>query len=105
VLSVGAGFSLSVPVFVIGTLAILVLAQQLRLTSAGGCVAFATDPLRHIALLLMPACTIAIGLGAGVFRVMRASVLEVLDREHVRTARRAGCRPPPLSAATWSATR
>ncbi len=92
-LSAGAGMALSVPVFVVGTLAILILAQQLRWVSAGGYVPFSQDPGRHIALLLMPACTIAVGLGAVVFRVMRASVLEVLEREHVRAAQARGVSP------------
>ncbi|CAH0263885.1 ABC transporter permease [Roseomonas sp. CECT 9278] len=93
VLSAWAGFALSVPVFVVGTLAVLLLAQQLKLVSAGGYVPLARDPGRHLALLMMPATTIAVGLGAVVFRVMRSSVLEVLEREHVRAAQARGLAP------------
>ncbi|PZW47140.1 peptide/nickel transport system permease protein [Humitalea rosea] len=85
-----AALALSVPVFVVGTLIILVLAQNLRLVPAGGYIAFATDPLRHLGLLLMPAITIAVGLGAVVLRVTRGSVLEVLERDHVRAAQARG---------------
>jgi peptide/nickel transport system permease protein len=92
-LSAWAGLALSVPVFVVGTLAVLVLAQELRLVSAGGYVPLARDPARHFALLAMPACTIAVGLGAVVFRVMRSSVLEVLERDHVRAAQARGVAP------------
>ncbi|WP_338148179.1 ABC transporter permease [Neoroseomonas eburnea] len=95
-LSAWASFALSVPVFVVGTLAILVLAQELRLVSAGGYVPFARDPVRHVALLLVPAGTIAFGLGAVVFRVMRSSVLEVLEREHVRAAQARGVSPAAI---------
>jgi peptide/nickel transport system permease protein len=91
-----AGLALSVPVFVIGTLAVLVLAQKLRLVSAGGYVPLATDPLRHFALLLMPAGTIAFGLAAVVLRVTRASVLEVLERDHVRAAQARGVSPAAI---------
>ena len=93
ILSAWAGLALSVPVFVVGTLAILVLAQQLKLVSAGGYVPFARDPVRHLALLALPACTIAVGLGGVVFRVMRSSVLEVLERDYVRAAQARGVGP------------
>jgi peptide/nickel transport system permease protein len=96
VLSACASLALSVPVFVVGTLVVLVLAQQLKLVSAGGYVPFARDPARHVALLLMPAGTIAVGLGAVVFRVMRSSVLEVLEREHVRAAQARGVSPAAI---------
>lgn len=92
-LSAWAGFALSVPVFVVGTLAVLVLAQELRLVSAGGYVPFARDPVRHLTLLLLPAGTIAVGLGAVVFRVTRTAVLEVLERDHVRAAQARGVAP------------
>lgn len=90
VASVVSGLALSVPVFVVGTLAILVFAQKLGWASAGGYVALAQNPLRHFGLLLMPAGTIAVGLGAVVFRVTRSSVLEVLSRDHVRAAQARG---------------
>lgn len=96
VVSAWAGFALSVPVFVVGTLAVLVLAQQLKLVSAGGHVPLAQDPGGHLALLMMPAATIAVGLGAVVLRVMRSSVLEVLGREHVRAAEARGLAPSAI---------
>jgi peptide/nickel transport system permease protein len=89
-LSAVASFNQSLPVFVTGTLLILVFAQLLRWVPAGGYVAFAQDPARHLTNLLMPAVTIAIGLSTVVFRMTRASVLETLDRDWVRTARAKG---------------
>jgi peptide/nickel transport system permease protein len=85
-----AGIGLSIPVFVVGTLAILVFAQLLRWAPAGGYVAFARDPARHLIVLAMPAGTIAVGLGAIIFRMTRSAVLEVLGRDHVRAARARG---------------
>lgn len=84
------GFAQSIPVFVIGTLLILVMAQMLRLVPAGGYVEFAEDPVRHMILLLMPALAIAVGLAATVFRITRSSVLEVIPLDYVRTARAKG---------------
>lgn len=93
ILSVLAGIAMSVPVFVIGTLAILLFAQTLRWMPAGGFTPFWRDPIEHLALLAMPAATIAIGLGAVVFRMARTSILEVLERDYVRTARAKGVTP------------
>src|SRR5262245_4834294 len=55
VLAAAAGLGLSIPVFVVGTVAILILAQKLRLVPAGGYVPFSRGPLQHLILLLMPA--------------------------------------------------
>src|SRR5260221_476761 len=92
-LSALAGIGLSIPVFVVGTVAILVFAQQLRWVPAGGYVPFGRDPLRHLSILAMPALTIAIGLGSIVFRMTRAAVLDVLARDHVRAVRARGLAP------------
>jgi peptide/nickel transport system permease protein len=88
-----AGIALSIPVFVVGTVAILVFAQKLRWVPAGGYVPFTRDPMEHFAVLAMPAATIAVGLVAIVFRITRTSVLEALGRDHVRAARARGIGP------------
>ncbi|HEY7943596.1 MAG TPA: ABC transporter permease [Casimicrobiaceae bacterium] len=88
-----ASLALAVPVFVIGTLLVLVFAQDLHWMPAGGYVAFADHPLRHLMLLSMPALTIGLGLAAIVFRMTRAAVLDVAMRDYVRTARAKGITP------------
>ncbi len=88
-----ASLALAVPVFVIGTLLVLVFAQNLHWMPAGGYVAFADHPLRHLMLLSMPALTIGLGLAAIVFRMTRAAVLDVAMRDYVRTARAKGLAP------------
>ncbi len=88
-----SGLALAVPVFVTGTLIVLVFAQWLGWLPAGGYVAFAQAPGRHLLLLSMPAFTIGIGLAAIVFRMTRAAVLDVAQRDHVRTARSKGLAP------------
>jgi peptide/nickel transport system permease protein len=80
----------ALPVFVLGTLLILILAQWLRWLPAGGYTPFAQDPGRHLLLLLLPSVAVAKGLAATVFRMARAAVLEQLSRDHVRTARAKG---------------
>lgn len=88
-----AALLLAVPVFVVGTVLVLVLAQMLRLMPAGGYVPFVQNPLQHLTLLALPALAIAKGLAAVVFRMTRASVLDALSRDYVRTARAKGISP------------
>lgn len=82
------------PVFVTASLLIVLLAEQLRLVSAGGYVPFATDPLRHIKLLCMPAFAIGLGFAAVLLRMTRTAVLDTMQREYVRTARAKGAGMP-----------
>lgn len=84
--SFATALAMAVPVFVVGTLLVLLFAQLLHLVPAGGYVPLASDPLRHLTLLAMPALTIALGLAAAVFRMTRAAVLDEQRRDHVRTA-------------------
>lgn len=88
-----ASLALSTPVFVIGTLAVLLFAQTLRIAPAGGYVPLAEDPVRHFAHLAMPAFTVSASLWAVVIRMTRTTVLEVLERDFVRTARAKGLPP------------
>ena len=84
---------LAVPVFVVGTLLVLLLAQTLRLMPAGGYVPFAQDPGQHLKLLALPAIAIAKGLAAVLFRMTRAATLDALAHDYVRTARAKGLSP------------
>ena len=88
-----AAFVLAVPVFVVGTLLILLLAQTLRVMPAGGYVPFARAPGQHLLLLTLPAVAIAKGLSAVLFRMTRSSVLDVVGQDHVRTAKAKGLTP------------
>lgn len=91
--SATAAFVLAIPVFVVGTLLVLLLAQTLRLMPAGGYVPFARNPGQHLLLLTLPAVAIAKGLTAVLFRMTRSSVLDVVAQDHVRTARAKGLGP------------
>lgn len=85
-----SALALAVPVFVLGTLLVLLFAQRLHWVAAGGYVKLADNPVQHLLLLLMPALTIALGLAASVFRMTRSAVLDVSTRDWVRTARAKG---------------
>lgn len=81
---------LAVPVFVVGTLLVLLFAQTLRIMPAGGFAPFAQDPLLHLKLLALPAIAIGKGLAAVLFRMTRAAMLDALANDYVRTARAKG---------------
>lgn len=84
---------LAVPVFVVGTLLVLLFAQTLRLMPAGGFVAITQDPLQHFKLLTLPAVAVAKGLAAILFRMTRAAMLDALANDYVRTAQAKGASP------------
>jgi peptide/nickel transport system permease protein len=88
-----AAFVLAIPVFVVGTLLVLLLAQTLHLMPAGGYAPFAKSPAQHLLLLALPALAIAKGLAAVLFRMTRSSVLDVASQDYVRTARAKGLQP------------
>ncbi len=82
----------SVPGFVLGTLFIYFLAQLLGWLPAGGYVPLASDPLQHLQMLILPALTVGLHLATIVFRMTRASVLEMRGHDWVRTAVAKGLR-------------
>lgn len=89
-LGLWASFSNSVPVFVLGTVLVLLFALTLKWMPAGGYTPFAISPGRHLLQLLMPAVSIAVGFSAIILRMSRATVLDVLQQDWVRTARSKG---------------
>jgi peptide/nickel transport system permease protein len=89
-LTLGALGSLSVPVYVSGTVLVLIFAVGLHWLPASGYVDFRQDPLRHLSLLLAPCVTLASHLAASLTRMTRSSVLEVIGQDYVRTARGKG---------------
>ncbi|MBU8811146.1 ABC transporter permease [Mycolicibacterium goodii] len=89
---------LSVPTFVTGVVLLFVLYYQLSLAGvkffpSGGYVAFTESPAEWARHLLLPWTTLLL-VEVGLFqRVVRASVLEVADRDYIRTARAKGLGP------------
>lgn len=73
----GALVAASMPSFWLAYLAILLFAVHWRLLPVTG-----RGSWRH---LVLPTVTLGLGAAAGLMRLMRASVLEVLHTEHVRT--------------------
>ncbi len=89
-LTLGALGSLSVPVYVSGTVLVLVFAVGLHWLPAAGYVPFQQDPLKHLSLLVAPCVTLASHLAASLTRMTRSSILEAIGQDYVRTARAKG---------------
>lgn len=83
-------FALSVPTFWLGILAVLYLAVQLGWFPASGYVSPFDEPLRGIYYLTLPAVILGMTHAAVVQRQTRASMVETLTADFVRTARAKG---------------
>jgi peptide/nickel transport system permease protein len=80
----------SAPVFVVGTLLVLVIGVQWGILPAAGYVPFRENPIEHIQHLILPCVALATLETAILQRMTRSSMLEVLAEDYVRTARAKG---------------
>jgi peptide/nickel transport system permease protein len=80
----------AVPNFWLATLLVLVFSLKLRLLPAGGFTPFLQDPARNLTQLILPAVSLGLVSSALLLRIMRASMLEVLSSDYIRTARAKG---------------
>jgi peptide/nickel transport system permease protein len=76
----------SLPVYVSGIALLLIFGLQLGWVPTGGYIQFSEDPIGHIKLLILPSMTLGVWMGAVAARMTRASLLEVLSQDYVRTA-------------------
>ena len=93
------GFSVlgfSVPVFVIGYVLIYLFAIQLGWLPVQGYQRLADGVGGFVERLVLPSITLAVVFVALIARITRASVLEVLNADHVRTARAKGLGELPV---------
>ena len=80
----------AVPYFALGYLLLWVFAVKIPLFPAGGYIYFGEDFWRYIHSLLLPAFLLGITGAALITRMTRATMLEVLKEDYVRTARAKG---------------
>lgn len=90
---VGGLIGLSLPNFWFATLSLLVTSVYLHWIPPVTWIPLSSDPLRNAAQVIIPALAIAVYLLATVMRMTRTSMLEVLRKDYVRTARAKGTRP------------
>jgi peptide/nickel transport system permease protein len=87
-----AVFGLSIPGFWLGTLFILVPAIWFNWMAPTGHISFFSDPVGNLQQFALPALALGIPGAAGIMRLTRSSVLEVLRQDYVRTAWSKGLR-------------
>jgi peptide/nickel transport system permease protein len=80
----------AIPNFVLGLLLILFFAVIIRIFPPGGYTPFSEDPAANLRDLILPAITLGTGSVAINMRQIRASMIEVLAQDYVRTARAKG---------------
>ncbi len=91
------GFSVlgfSVPVFVLGYLLIYLFAIRLDWLPVQGYRPLSAGLWPFLQRLVLPACTLAVIYIALIARITRASILEILGEDYIRTARAKGLREP-----------
>lgn len=82
--------SVAVPYFWMGVLLIMLFSLKLGWLPPSGHARFLDDPAQNLRLMVMPSLTIGTAFAALVMRQTRASMLQVLSMDYVRTARAKG---------------
>jgi len=88
--SVLALVGLSIPGFYLGILLILLFSLWLGWLPPAGYVPLLEDPLANLRHMILPALSLGLILAAATVRISRSTMLEVLERDYVRTARAKG---------------
>lgn len=83
---------LSLPGIWLAFVLILVFSVKLGWLPPSGWVPFARDPAANLRSLALPAITLGTASAAGLMRLTRSSLLEVIDQDYMRTARAKGLR-------------
>jgi peptide/nickel transport system permease protein len=86
----GSQLGLAVPTFWMGILLLLWLAAATPIFPLQGYVALSANPLDWARHLVLPAVALGTERAAALVRLVRASVLDELNRDYVRTARSKG---------------
>lgn len=87
-----AVIGLSVPPFWLGMLVLLGLLLTFGWMPSVEAIPFLSDPLANLGQLIWPAGVVGLRLSAMVARMLRSSLLEVLNEDYIRTARARGVR-------------
>lgn len=85
-----AVFGLAVPNFLLALILILIVAVWLRWLPPTGYIAPAQDLVQNLRHMILPTITLGLVLAASLIRITRTSVLDVIQREFIRTARAKG---------------
>lgn len=92
IIGVSSSAIIGVPAFWLGMIGLIVFSRGLGWLPSGGWVSIFSDPLQGLRTLALPATAVGLVQGSILARFMRASMLDVLDDDHVRTAHAKGVR-------------
>src|SRR5215211_6606307 len=81
---------IATPNFWLGLLLIVILAVKLRVLPAFGYVPFRENPVENLKLMVMPVLAISLAQLAVITRMVRGTMIEVLEEDFVRTAKAKG---------------
>ncbi|MGI8551675.1 MAG: ABC transporter permease [Dehalococcoidia bacterium] len=87
-----AVFGLSMPVFWVATMVVVYGSILWRYSPPLRYTGFSDDPIQSIQELLLPALVLGLAFSAGLVRMIRTMLLEVLRQDFIRTARAKGLR-------------
>jgi peptide/nickel transport system permease protein len=76
----------AIPSFFFGILLILLFAVVLGWLPSGGYVDFGDDPIEHLKYMLLPTLTLGFSAAGLLARLVRSTMLDVLNEDYVRTA-------------------
>lgn len=93
ILSGIAQIGIAIPNFVLGILLIIIFAVDLKALPASGFITWSTSITGALRSLVLPAVSLGLVEGAILARYVRASIIEVLHADFLRTARAKGLRP------------
>ncbi len=88
--SFGALAGMSIPSFWLSMMLIIFFAVQLQWLPASGYVPFSVNPWQNITALLLPCIATGLRESAVLMRMLRASLLEVVNQDYIRTAKAKG---------------
>lgn len=91
-------FAMTIPEFISATLLILVFSITLGWTSGVVTVSYKAPVLNLLAVSILPAATLTFILTAHILRMVRSSVIDVLDSDYVQMARLKGV---PYRQVVW----
>ena len=83
--------------YFLGILLILLFAVTLRWLPSGGYVGFRNDPLGHLESMLLPTLALGISIAGLPARMIRSTMLDVLQEDYIRTALAKGLRPGAIA--------
>jgi peptide/nickel transport system permease protein len=87
---------IALPNFWLGLMMIILFAVTLDWLPAGGYTPFSESPFGWFKSMIMPTIVLGTALSAGIMRLMRSALLEVMTDDYVRTARAKGLGEPTV---------